>query len=117
MPTDALWSFTTPVLSTFDAVQQLLPQLHQLAWELRRPPLPLASSAATETDPLNPGLPSPSADAARQEHPASAQPLRGAELLRTLQRHALNGQPALQAVFQRLQWHCHQVLFQQLTAW
>ncbi|KAI8466120.1 MAG: gamma tubulin interacting protein [Monoraphidium minutum] len=103
-------------------MQQLLPQLHQLVWELRRS----ADGAAGAGDegPTSSADADGSGSAARDspgragsEGPAGGGLLRGAELLRTLQRHALNGQPALQAVFQRLQWHCHQVLFQQLAAW
>jgi hypothetical protein len=97
-------------------MQQLLPQLHQLAWELRRPAggdVTCSSGDAVADGGAAAGEPDGAASA-----PASAPAaLRGAELLRALQRRALNGQPALQAVFQRLQWHCHQVLFQQLTAW
>jgi hypothetical protein len=91
--------------------QQLLPQLHQLVWELRRP-VPARRAAAAAADESAAAEDAPAAAAA-----AEPSVPRGAELLRALQRHALNGQPALQAVFQRLQWHCHQVLFQQLTAW
>jgi hypothetical protein len=88
-------------------VQMLLPQLHELAYELRRRRLPVSeggAAAATAAAPAEDVL----------EVPPEA---RGAKLLCTLHGHRLNGQPLLQACLQRLLWHVNQVLFNQLTMW
>jgi hypothetical protein len=87
-------------------MQMLLPQLHQLAYELRRRKLPVSDGGAA------------AATAAPAEDVLEVPPeARGAKLLCTLHGHRLNGQPLLQACLQRLLWHVNQVLFNQLTMW
>jgi hypothetical protein len=68
-------------------LQVLLPELHQLVWDI-----------------MHPGE-------------SEASPLAGADLLRALAAAASNGQPLLYGCFQRLLWHGRQVLFKQLTQW
>lgn len=88
-------------------LQMLLPQLHQLAYDLRRRRISVSScddsTASSGLDVFQP-----------LEVPLEA---RGAKLLSTLHGHRLNGQPLLQACLQRLLWHVNQVLFNQLTMW
>jgi hypothetical protein len=87
----------------------LLPQLHQLAYDLRRRRLPASDGGAAAAA---------MAAAAPTEEVLEVPPeARGAKLLSTLHGHRLNGQPLLQACLQRLLWHVNQVLFNQLTMW
>jgi hypothetical protein len=86
----------------------LLPQLHQLTYNLRRRRLPASNGGAAAAR----------AAAAPAEEVLEVPPeARGAKLLCTLHGHRLNGQPLLQACLQRLLWHVNQVLFNQLTMW
>ncbi|KAF8058112.1 GCP4 [Scenedesmus sp. PABB004] len=88
-------------------LQMLLPQLHQLAYDLRRrAPHAVGGGDAAAAACGGAGV--------LLVAPPEA---RGARLLATLHAHRLNGQPLLQACLQRLLWHVNQVLFNQLTMW
>ncbi|WIA33536.1 hypothetical protein OEZ86_006660 [Tetradesmus obliquus] len=92
-------------------LQMLLPQLHQLAYDLRRRRLPASEGGAA------PAAAAAAAAAPAEEGLQVPREARGAKLLCTLHSHRLNGQPLLQACLQRLLWHVNQVLFNQLTMW
>lgn len=103
----------------------LLPQLHQLVYDLRRrSPRTLDSYSTSTAQSKSSGSTAQGADAAVRgaavvtEEPLVLPPEAcGAKLLATLHAHRLNGQPVLQACLQRLLWHANQVLFNQLTMW
>jgi hypothetical protein len=97
-------------------LQTLLPELHQLTYDLRRRSTFSSSNrhssadggaAAVEVAAVGAGWGSLVA-------PPGAQ---GAKLLAVLHARRLNGQPLLQTCIQRLLWHVNQVLFNQLTMW
>lgn len=114
------------------SLQMLLPQLHQLVYDIRRRAQPAMSSTVQQAPAAAADADSPpsSSSGARDVNEAPDSPkvvsgdtlvvppeARGAKLLATLHAHRLNGQPLLQACLQRLLWHVNQVLFNQLTMW
>jgi hypothetical protein len=104
--------------------QRLLPQLHQLVYNLRRRDATRMSEAERAACSLG-FLGAASATSSGSGGSAAAQEAVlvlapstcGARLLQRLHDQRLNGEPLLQAAMQRLLWHVNQVLFNQLTMW
>lgn len=102
-------------------LQMLLPQLHQIVYDLRRrAPKSDSVSRRQSEDTAACAVDYDSASgstAISSENLIIPPEARGAKLLATLHAHRLNGQPLLQACLQRLLWHVNQVVFNQLTMW